>query len=74
MEKFQLTKEGVAKLEAEYRHLLDVERPAIVKVKAFDRNGKEFEMVVKKLGARAVCHENDHLDGFLYIDREIKAE
>ena len=27
MEKFQLTKEGVAKLEAEYRHLLDVVRP-----------------------------------------------
>lgn len=29
MEKFQLTKEGVSKLEAEYRHLLDVERPAV---------------------------------------------
>ena len=27
MEKYQLTKEGVAKLEAEYRHLLDVVRP-----------------------------------------------
>ena len=31
MEKFQLTKEGVSKLEAEYRHLLDVERPTITK-------------------------------------------
>ena len=31
MEKFQLTKEGVSKLEAEYRHLLDVERPAITR-------------------------------------------
>ena len=31
MEKFQLTKEGVAKLEAEYRYLLDVERPAVTK-------------------------------------------
>ncbi len=31
MEKFQLTKEGVNKLEAEYRHLLDVERPAVTK-------------------------------------------
>ena len=31
MEKFQLTKEGVSKLEAEYRHLLDVERPAVTK-------------------------------------------
>ena len=27
MERFQLTKEGLAKLEAEYRHLLDVVRP-----------------------------------------------
>ena len=27
MEKYQLTKEGVSKLEAEYRHLLDVVRP-----------------------------------------------
>lgn len=27
VEKYQLTKEGVAKLEAEYRHLLDVVRP-----------------------------------------------
>lgn len=31
MEKFQLTKEGVSKLEAEYRQLLDVERPAVTK-------------------------------------------
>ena len=31
MEKFQLTKEGVTKLEAEYRHLLDVERPNVTK-------------------------------------------
>ena len=31
MEKFQLTKDGVAKLESEYRHLLDVERPAVTK-------------------------------------------
>ena len=31
MEKFQLTKEGVSKLEAEYRNLLDVERPAVTK-------------------------------------------
>ena len=31
MEKFQLTKEGVTKLETEYRHLLDVERPNVTK-------------------------------------------
>ena len=67
----QVGQEGCLSVPERYG---DVERPAIVKVKAFDRNGKEFEMVAKKLAARAVCHENDHLDGFLYIDREIKAE
>ncbi len=67
----QVGQEGCLSVPERYG---DVERPAIVKVKAFDRYGKEFEMVAKKLGARAVCHENDHLDGFLYIDREIKAE
>ncbi len=46
-----------------------VERPAIVKFKAYDRNGEPFEMVVKKLAARAICHENDHLDGTLYVDK-----
>lgn len=46
-----------------------VERPAIVKFKAYNRNGEPFEMVVKKLAARAICHENDHLDGTLYVDK-----
>ena len=46
-----------------------VERPAIVKFKAQNRNGEPFQMVVKKLAARAICHENDHLDGVLYIDK-----
>lgn len=46
-----------------------VERPAVVKFKAFNRNGESFQMVVKKLAARAICHENDHLDGGLYVDK-----
>ncbi len=46
-----------------------VERPAVVKFKAFNRNGEPFQMVVKKLAARAICHENDHLDGGLYVDK-----
>ena len=67
----QVGQEGCLSVPERYG---DVERPAMVKVKAFDRYGKEFEMVLKKLAARAVCHENDHLDGVLYIDREIKTE
>ena len=47
----------------------EVERPQCVTVKAFDRNGKEFELKGTDLLARAICHEVDHLDGILFIDR-----
>ncbi len=40
-----------------------VERPNYVKVRAQNRNGEWFEMEGEALFARAVCHENDHLDG-----------
>ena len=43
-------------------------RPAIVKIKAFDRDGKLFEKVGEEVIAVAMCHENDHLDGRLYTD------
>lgn len=46
----------------------DIKRPYKVKVRAFDRNGKEFTMVGTELLARAFCHEIDHLDGKLFID------
>jgi len=46
-----------------------VERPAIVMFRALDRFGKPFEMVVKGLAARAICHENDHLSGILFVDK-----
>ena len=44
-------------------------RPMYVKVKATDRNGNEFTVEGEGLKARAFCHEIDHLDGILYIDR-----
>ena len=44
-------------------------RPAHVTVRALDRNGKEFEITGSDLLARALCHEIDHLDGKLFIDR-----
>lgn len=47
----------------------EVVRPATVKVRAFDRHGKEFTFTATELKARAVCHEVDHLDGVLFIDR-----
>ena len=47
----------------------DVERPMKVKVKALDRNGKEFQLVGTELLARAICHEVDHLNGILFTDK-----
>lgn len=45
-----------------------VMRPAKVKVKAFDRFGKQFEIEGTGITARALCHETDHLDGTLFTD------
>ena len=44
-------------------------RPMKVKVKAQNREGKWFFYSGEGLKARAFCHELDHLDGVLYIDR-----
>lgn len=43
-----------------------VKRPQKVKVRAYNRYGKEFEKEVQGFTARAMCHEIDHLDGVLY--------
>ena len=48
-----------------------VDRPMKVKAKYFDRNGEERTISGKELLARAICHELDHLDGTLYIDKAI---
>jgi peptide deformylase len=40
-----------------------------VKVKAFDRNGVPFTVKAEGFLARAFCHENDHLNGVLYVDK-----
>ncbi|MCL2752440.1 MAG: peptide deformylase [Firmicutes bacterium] len=49
-----------------------VMRPAKVKVKAFDRRGNMFMLKLDGYEARAFCHELDHLNGVLYIDKRIK--
>ena len=46
-----------------------VTRPQQVTVKALDRNGKEFEMTGDGMLAKAFCHELDHLDGVLFVDK-----
>lgn len=51
-----------------------VERPEKVTVRAMDENGNIREVEGEELLARAFCHEIDHLDGILYIDKAIKEQ
>ncbi|CDF57886.1 peptide deformylase [Thermobrachium celere] len=46
-----------------------VKRPYKVRVKAQDLNGNEFIEEGEELLARAFCHEIDHLNGILFIDK-----
>lgn len=46
-----------------------VTRPNYVKVKAFDENMEEVIYEGEGLLARAFCHEIDHLDGHLYVEK-----
>ncbi len=46
-----------------------VTRPNYVKVRALDENMEPFELETTELLARAVLHENDHLDGHLYVEK-----
>ena len=46
-----------------------VARPESIRVKAQDLKGEFFELEAEELLARAICHEIDHLNGILFIDR-----
>jgi len=50
----------------------NVKRPKKVTVRATDRNGNEFEITGEDLLARAFCHELDHLDGVVFVDKVSK--
>ncbi len=52
----------------------EVTRPMKVTVKAQDRFGNEFKVKGTELLARALCHEIDHLDGVLFVDKVEKTE
>lgn len=49
-------------------------RPERVKVKYLDIDGNEKIIEGAGLLARALCHEIDHLDGILFIDKMIEEE
>ena len=46
-----------------------VTRPNYVKIAAYDKDMNYFELEATELLARAICHENDHLDGHLYVEK-----
>lgn len=48
----------------------EVKRPLKIAVKGYDRHGKKILIRAKELMARALCHEIDHLNGVLFIDRQ----
>ena len=49
-----------------------VERPNTVWVEYQDRNGKKQSKKIVGFEAKCFCHELDHLDGILYIDKATK--
>ena len=44
-------------------------RPNYVKVRAYNEEMEPFELEGTELLARAICHEVEHLDGHLYVER-----
>ena len=44
-------------------------RPAEVVVEFYDRNAKKQKLKAKDLLAQAICHECDHLEGILFVDK-----
>lgn len=63
----QVADEGCLSLPGEWGETL---RPAVVKVKAQNREGQWCVYKGEELKARCFCHEIDHLDGILFIDRK----
>ncbi len=64
-EEMSVMQEGCLSIPQQYA---DVERPAIVRVKYLDYNGKEAELEASGLLSHCVQHEIDHLNGVLFID------
>ena len=44
-------------------------RPTEVVVEFYDRNAKKQKLKAKDLLAQAICHECDHLEGILFVDK-----
>lgn len=47
----------------------EVTRPNYVRVRTYDENMEEYEIEGEELLARALCHEIEHLDGHMYVEK-----
>ena len=52
----------------------EVTRPNYVRIKAQDRYGKEIELEGHGFLARAFCHELDHMEGILFVEKVEETE
>ncbi|HEY8888891.1 MAG TPA: peptide deformylase [Clostridium sp.] len=71
MQGSQLSNEGCLSLPGIQKN---VARPEKVRVKALNEKAEEIVIEGEGLLARALCHEIDHLDGVLFIDKAIEGE
>ena len=62
----QYKKEGCLSVKLPFEYVC---RPFEVTVTAFDRYGNKFTLTCEDWTAVCICHETDHLDGVLYIDK-----
>lgn len=65
-DQFEYRSEGCLSIPKLYG---EVERPATVRVQATDLEGAVFEEEFSGLEGRCILHENDHINGVLFIDR-----
>ena len=61
----EVSQEGCLSVPGFYE---DVKRAETITVKAFDKQGKPFELTTDGLLAVCIQHEIDHLDGKLFVD------
>ena len=65
-EETDIEEEGCLSLPGVYGK---VERPSSITVEFFDIEGSRYVLELEGLNARVVQHENDHLDGVLFVDK-----
>lgn len=67
----QVDKEGCLSVRGKWGY---VERPKKVTLECQDRFGNPYVIKATDFLAKAICHENDHLDGIIYTDKATGVE